>query len=382
MCQSDLDYQRINPTTQVALYSICNNNCTNIENIKWKIYSGSNETTWTLFNQSNLYENNWFFGINTNNLTVTNQLFLTNSAIQFWRFEVIYSFVNEINVSSSLSFLLNQPPQNGSCSVSPQNGTTSTLFTISCSNWFDEDGIKDYSLYTWTTDPSEKTMIAYWSFSQYQLRLPPGQSQTSLLNLIIFIRDQFDCITQYNLKSLYVQSNQTEFNSTIQLSTNGNQMTINQILISLSQQLNQINDEYIQQATANGISATSIFISSLGSEEISSTNNQTTFIQFKQLLNSYASLREYLISFITRLSITTFNSLQLQSSALVQLTKATNQLTRLSLTTVSNKCYQLTMAFDSMALTLSFEDVQFVATSLIQCTTNLLIVGLFFQYIR
>ena len=220
-----------------------------------------------------------FFGINTNNLTVTNQLFLTNPSIQFWRFEVIYSFVNQINVSSSLNFLLNQPPQNGSCSISPENGTTSTLFTISCLNWFDEDGIKDYSLYTWTTDPSEKIMIAYWSFSQYQLRLPPSQNQTSLLNLIIFIRDQFDCVTQYNLTSVYVQSNKTELNSTIQLLTNGNQMTMNQILISFSQQLNQINDENIQQAIANGISATSIFISSL--------DRSTNFLN-KQSINIYS----------------------------------------------------------------------------------------------
>jgi hypothetical protein len=27
------------------------------------------------------------------------------------------------------------------------NGTTTTLFTISCSNWFDEDNIKDYLVY-------------------------------------------------------------------------------------------------------------------------------------------------------------------------------------------------------------------------------------------
>jgi hypothetical protein len=44
-----------------------------------------------------------------------------------------------------LNFIINQPPENGSCSINPLNGTTSTLFTISCPNWQDQDGIKDYS---------------------------------------------------------------------------------------------------------------------------------------------------------------------------------------------------------------------------------------------
>ena len=85
-------------------------------------------------------------GTNTSNFTAINQLFLGNPQISYWRFEVVYSFVAEIS-TSALNFVINQPPQNGSCSISPLNGTTSTLFTISCLNWFDEDGIQDYSFY-------------------------------------------------------------------------------------------------------------------------------------------------------------------------------------------------------------------------------------------
>ncbi len=46
-----------------------------------------------------------------------------------------------------MNFILNQSPQNGSCSINPLNGTTTTSFTVSCSKWFDENGIQDYSLY-------------------------------------------------------------------------------------------------------------------------------------------------------------------------------------------------------------------------------------------
>jgi hypothetical protein len=73
-------------------------------------------------------------------------LFLNNPHVSYWRFEVVYTFLSEIS-SSALNFVVNQPPQNGSCSISPLNGTTSTLFSISCPDWFDQDGIEDYSLY-------------------------------------------------------------------------------------------------------------------------------------------------------------------------------------------------------------------------------------------
>jgi hypothetical protein len=147
MCIQKSEFQLINPTTQVALFSVCNGNCTNIQNIKWNIYQGSmNFTKWTLFNKMNLYENLWFFGRNTSNFTSLNQLFLFNNETNLWRFEVVYTFPSEIS-SSALNFRINQSPYNGSCEINPQNGTTNTLFTIKCSNWFDDDNIKDYSLY-------------------------------------------------------------------------------------------------------------------------------------------------------------------------------------------------------------------------------------------
>jgi hypothetical protein len=168
MCISNGEFQLVNPTTQVALFTLCLGNCTTIQNITWNIYEGSmnfssNVTEWILFNQINQYQNIWFFGKfhccislcilsiilgdNTSNFTATNELFLTNSQINLWRFEVIYSFLLETS-SSALNFIINQPPENGSCSINPLNGTTNTLFTISCLNWLDENGIEDYSLYS------------------------------------------------------------------------------------------------------------------------------------------------------------------------------------------------------------------------------------------
>lgn len=152
MCSPNLEFQLLNPTTQVALFTICTGTCLNIQSIRWNIYQGNNNssslnsTQWILFDQINSYENIWFFGIQTTNFTATTQLFLDNPQINLWRFEVVYTFLHEIS-TSALNFIINQPPFNGSCTISPQNGTTTTSFTISCPNWYDSDEIKDYSLY-------------------------------------------------------------------------------------------------------------------------------------------------------------------------------------------------------------------------------------------
>lgn len=85
-------------------------------------------------------------GRNTSNFTAEKDLFLRNSQFSLWRFEVIYGFPAETS-SSALDFVINEPPSNGSCSINPLSGTTSTAFHISCTDWFDENGIKEYSLY-------------------------------------------------------------------------------------------------------------------------------------------------------------------------------------------------------------------------------------------
>ncbi len=42
---------------------------------------------------------------------------------------------------------INKGPENGLCTIDPSEGTINTLFNITCSNWIDTDGIKDYLFY-------------------------------------------------------------------------------------------------------------------------------------------------------------------------------------------------------------------------------------------
>ena len=359
LCSPNLEYQFVNPTTQVALFSLCLGNCSLIKSISWNVYSGQpNSSLWILFNQTQ----NYFFGTTSSNFTVTNQLFLQNPNVEFWRFEVIYSFSSQTS-TGVLNFVLNQPPQNGSCSIFPSNGTITTLFSISCSNWFDEDGIKDYSLYSFTN----QLMIAFSSFSSFQVYLPSGENQ----NLVIEIRDQLNCLTKFNLSSISVRTD-SQLNTNL-LST-GNQNTVSQLLTSFSQQFNQINQQNIDKAVSSGIPLSTISISSLTtqSQPTNSSFNQSALIEFEKELNSQSSTREYLISFTQNLQITTSNSIKLQSSSLVQLTKSTNQLTRNTISIAADRCFRLTLALQSISMKISQEDAEICSTQLFQCASNLL----------
>jgi REJ domain len=272
MCVPRGEFQRVNPTTQVALFTICIGNCSNIQTIEWNIYQGqrnssTNMTQWTPFASIAIYDNIWFFGRQTSNFTASNQLFVQHPQITYWRFEVIYTFANATS-QSALDFIINQPPSNGSCSIHPSNGTTTTLFTISCSNWFDDDQIKDYSLYgIWFKNTSDQTIIAFSMESTFTVRLPAGENEDSRVHLFIHIRDGNDCIRKVNLSSVTVSVERGEINSFInnfdlssnvmnrnplvRLLSSGNQNIIGQILISISQQFNWINDENINRAISS-----------------------------------------------------------------------------------------------------------------------------------
>ena len=203
----------------MLFFSLCIGNCSSIQKIIWNLYSGeANSSLWILFNQTQ----NYFFGKRSSNFTVTNQLFIQNPTIQFWKFEVVYSFPNQTS-TSALHFVLNQPPQNGSCS-----------------NWSDEDGIKDYSLYSFTN----QLMIAFSSESSFKVYLPSGENQI----LIVEIRDQLNCLTKFNLSSISVETD-SQLNTNL-LST-GNQNTVSQLLTSLSLQLNKRNQQNIDKAVSS-----------------------------------------------------------------------------------------------------------------------------------
>jgi len=110
-------------------------------------------------------------------------------------------------------------------------------------------------------------MIAFSFVSNFQVRLPCGNDNISLLNLVIYIRDTLDCITQFNMTSVIVTSDESSIfdlvntfqnsrnlltnNPFVRLLSSGNQNTVGQILTSISQEFNKINIEALDNAVSS-----------------------------------------------------------------------------------------------------------------------------------
>ncbi len=111
----------------------------------------------------------------------------------------------------------------------------------------------------WTTNPSDRVMLAFSSESDIELLLPSTNDNTSLLNIVAYISDTYNCVTEFNMSSVLVEQDlsaidslQNSTNSAlIQMLSSGNQNRISQVITAISQQLNQINTEAIETAVAS-----------------------------------------------------------------------------------------------------------------------------------
>ncbi len=111
----------------------------------------------------------------------------------------------------------------------------------------------------WTTNPSDRVMLAFSSESDIQLLLPSTNDNTSLLNIVAYISDTYNCVTEFNMSSVLVEQDLSAIdslqnstnNALIQMLASGNQNRISQVITSLSQQLNQINNQAIGTAVAS-----------------------------------------------------------------------------------------------------------------------------------
>lgn len=91
-------------------------------------------------------------GASTTSLSIPPAVFSQFPNVDNWKVEfaavAVYPSAT-LTGSSSLLFIKNRLPLNGTCSVDLNNGTAmSTYFTISCENWYDSDGtIKTYEFF-------------------------------------------------------------------------------------------------------------------------------------------------------------------------------------------------------------------------------------------
>ena len=115
-------------------------------------------------------------------------------------------------------------------------------------------------------------MIAFSPVSSFEVYLPVGEGPSSSLQLLIYIRDSRDCLTEWNLTSIIVQPERNAFvdllysspgslsNPFVRLVSTSNQNRVGQVLSSVSQQLNQVDDDNLQQAISSQWTLLSLLI--------------------------------------------------------------------------------------------------------------------------
>ena len=281
MCLSNGQFFYVNPTTQLALFTLCSGDCLAVEKIQWNIYQGSINSSdqtvqWIRFFPITL---SWFYGkylfdrqkiiaelflgFDTKNLTVLKEFFTDNRTIVYWRFEAIYSFGLGIS-KANFDIEINQAPRNGNCSIDPLNGTMLTLFTIICSNWYDEDAIKDWTFYGWNRNSSTRLMLGHTTKSIIDLRLPASVDDISTFYIVAHIRDTFDCAYEVHLPPIHIfrddrailnfintlQKPNNQFDNDIitQLLNSGDPNVVGQLVTSIGQFFNEIKSQTIELA--------------------------------------------------------------------------------------------------------------------------------------
>lgn len=92
-------------------------------------------------------------GCNSQQIAVSSSLFvngftLWNGQLSY-RVGVVVTNADGDQGSSFINFMLNAPPQNGNCTVSPVSGESAlTKYTISCFDWFDTNGVANYQFFS------------------------------------------------------------------------------------------------------------------------------------------------------------------------------------------------------------------------------------------
>ena len=240
-----------------------------------------------------------------------------------------------------------------------------------------------FSSLAWTTNATSPVISAFSTQPNLQIRLPAGD-----VYLTVHIRDTLYCVSAVNLSAITVQpdtANILDFIARVQgprsalttyplvqLLSSGNQNTVGQLITSICQELNKMYNQLVTNAVSRerslgcaclygydgppleGLTATSIFVSPLGSssltgvtllvfvrrpillsdgKKVSQSPNASALLQYSQQLNILAAARDFLVTYTSDLAVGNGNSMELQAATLVQLTQATDQLTRSTLVT-------------------------------------------------
>lgn len=79
------------------------------------------------------------------NIAIHSELFALFPNVTEYQVTITATTTNGATATAYTNLLINTPPKDGTCSISPTVGIVrQTTFTIDCNNWVDSDGIVEY----------------------------------------------------------------------------------------------------------------------------------------------------------------------------------------------------------------------------------------------
>lgn len=84
----------------------------------------------------------------SNSIAIKTTIFDLDKTVKTYLVELYAKREDGQEASAYMKLFLNDPPRNGTCTISPSVGVaTEVNFQVTCSGWIDEDGIESYRVY-------------------------------------------------------------------------------------------------------------------------------------------------------------------------------------------------------------------------------------------
>jgi hypothetical protein len=250
-CKPFPAYQLINPSTQMMITSYCETGCQNVSTLTY---------TWSLYRFFQIspddVQEKWIQYVNTSyvkgtdtaELTMASAMFTTNPDVKRWKIEFGLTAVSKqngiANGASSLILQLNQIPYNGTCTVTPDNGTAlQTLFTFTCKDWLDKDGtIEKYVFYSSLFGSEIDGNVGQTKTGVLTTKMPQGAEEDEWrMSIYVQIIDNDGGAAYYNFDNqMTIEPNMSRINDLFNgLLGAGDQTEINAMLSGTPQEMTQ-----------------------------------------------------------------------------------------------------------------------------------------------
>ncbi|XP_060063521.1 uncharacterized protein LOC132543982 [Ylistrum balloti] len=179
----------VSATTKLSLCADCQANCQLVSSYKWTLSQEQFQWGWEPIPYSLIAQYiNGLLADSSELISFKEGIFNTVATSNPMRISLTTTLTNGNTSSMSLDIIVNKPPANGTCTVSPGTGqVTTTMFTLTCQDWVDVDGIARYAFYVKTSGSQKEVMLGYGSEPEYSCNFPLGPSYDNY-NLHTWVR--------------------------------------------------------------------------------------------------------------------------------------------------------------------------------------------------